>query len=411
MLDSLFATTGHDKNAKACSRCLYTESHPLGLILDSNGLCSGCRVHDEKYSIDWEERLNKLKAYFNLQSFKNVDGLHDCVVYVDSDAESFYTVYLLKNVLGLEPLLVTFNDYFRTDIGFKNINTLRTHFNCDLLSYSIRPSLYKNLIRESMVSHNNIMWPALAAKTALPVKIAHARGIPTVVWGAHQGMEQVGMFSHHDFVEMSQWYRDEHDLFGVSLDSLCSGGSLVARESIPLLHYPDPDELIESGLKGIYLNNYFKWDPIKQNQKMIQQGYTPEWNSGSFDYFDRSGSSVYYEMHDACRLKRVGYAKIRDHVCREIRHGRINREQGQELERLYLKRQPDITSFFNWLGVSTTGKIWMQNWVTGEGAGSSSASTELDQIPEGLKEFCHYYEKPKKKFCIFEKSLYLNSQQ
>ena len=31
-----------------CTRCLYPENHPYGLIFDEDGVCSGCRVHEEK---------------------------------------------------------------------------------------------------------------------------------------------------------------------------------------------------------------------------------------------------------------------------------------------------------------------------------------------------------------------------
>ena len=31
--------------------------------------------------------------------------------------------------------------------------------------------------------------------------------------GAHQGVEQVGMFSHEQEVEMSRRYKEDHDLF------------------------------------------------------------------------------------------------------------------------------------------------------------------------------------------------------
>ena len=37
--------------------------------------------------------------------------------------------------------------------------------------------------------------------------------IPLIIWGAHQGLEQVGMFSHTHEVEMTRRYGHDHDLF------------------------------------------------------------------------------------------------------------------------------------------------------------------------------------------------------
>ena len=39
-----------------CKRCLYPANHPLGLGFDAEGICSGCRVHEEKDRLDWGER-------------------------------------------------------------------------------------------------------------------------------------------------------------------------------------------------------------------------------------------------------------------------------------------------------------------------------------------------------------------
>ena len=39
-----------------CKRCLYPENHPLNIEFDDEGVCSGCRVHEEKDILDWSER-------------------------------------------------------------------------------------------------------------------------------------------------------------------------------------------------------------------------------------------------------------------------------------------------------------------------------------------------------------------
>ena len=60
-----------------CTRCLYPKNHPLGIVFDDEGVCSGCRVHEEKDEINWidkeEEFLRILKARFFLQrNFENI---------------------------------------------------------------------------------------------------------------------------------------------------------------------------------------------------------------------------------------------------------------------------------------------------------------------------------------------------
>ena len=44
-----------------CQRCLYASTHPLGLTIDDEGICSGCRIHEEKDRLDWDARWRLLE--------------------------------------------------------------------------------------------------------------------------------------------------------------------------------------------------------------------------------------------------------------------------------------------------------------------------------------------------------------
>ena len=45
-----------DHKMRICRKCLYPENHALGIIFDSDGVCSGCNIHDEKDIIDWGQK-------------------------------------------------------------------------------------------------------------------------------------------------------------------------------------------------------------------------------------------------------------------------------------------------------------------------------------------------------------------
>ena len=66
-------------NMQYCTRCLYPSNHPLNITFDRDGVCSGCRIHEEKDTINWVEREGKLKKI--LDEFKNKDGnSYDCII-------------------------------------------------------------------------------------------------------------------------------------------------------------------------------------------------------------------------------------------------------------------------------------------------------------------------------------------
>ena len=57
---------------RLCTRCWYTSNHPLNLVYDELGVCSGCRVHEEKDRLDWTERAERLGSLLN--SFRSRSG-------------------------------------------------------------------------------------------------------------------------------------------------------------------------------------------------------------------------------------------------------------------------------------------------------------------------------------------------
>ena len=43
-----------------CIRCLDDIKHPMGQIMNSSDLCTGCITHNEKDEIDWNKKWIKL---------------------------------------------------------------------------------------------------------------------------------------------------------------------------------------------------------------------------------------------------------------------------------------------------------------------------------------------------------------
>ena len=103
-----------------CRRCLYHSAHPLGLIIDAQGICSGCRVHEEKDVINWQDREKELIELTS--SFKNNNGKnYDCLIPVSGGKDSYFIVDYVKNKLKLNPLLVSYNKQFNSTTGIRNL--------------------------------------------------------------------------------------------------------------------------------------------------------------------------------------------------------------------------------------------------------------------------------------------------
>ena len=336
-----------------CRRCLYSSAHPLGLVIDNEGICSGCRIHEEKDTLDWRERWNALETL--IKPYRSYDGSnYDCIVPVSGAQDSYYIIYLVKERLGLNPLLVNYNKYFNTPLGIRNLVNLRIRFNCDILYQNVNPVSVKKITRSTLRQFGSIYWPILAGHSVFPVQTAVRYKIPLIIWGAHQGLEQVGMFSHEHEVEMTRRYRKDHDLMGYEADDLLSVFDTLKEQDIWQYRYPDDHDLNAVGVRGIYLGNYVRWDPKAQHEEMIQKyQYQTATFARTFDCYDYVDCFNYMNLHDQLKLYKQGYSKVTDHACREIRHGRITREQGLALvghyEQVQIAYKPQ---FLEWLGVT-----------------------------------------------------------
>lgn len=314
-----------------CKRCLYTTAHPLGLTLDDEGICSGCRVHEEKDRLDWAARWQKLESL--VKPYRSQAGNnYDCIIPVSGAQDSYYIVHLVKERLGLNPLLVTYNKYFNTPLGIRNLANLRIRFNCDILYQNVNPVSVKKITRSTLRRFGSIYWPILAGQTVFPVQTAVRYKIPLIIWGAHQGIEQVGMFSHEHEVEMTRRYRKDHDLMGYEADDLLSIFDTLKDEDVWQYRYPDDHDLNAIGVRGIYLGNFVRWDPKAQHEQMIREyDYKTAKFNRTFDCYDYVDCFNYIDLHDLLKLYKHGYSKVTDHATREIRFGRLTREEGLAL--------------------------------------------------------------------------------
>jgi N-acetyl sugar amidotransferase len=330
--------------------------------LDEEGICSGCRIHEEKNSLDWENRWKKLEdlvSPYRIPSGKT----YDCIVPVTGANDSYYIVHIVKQILGLNPLLVTYNKYFNTPLGIRNLANLRIRFNCDIVYQNINPISVKKITRTTLREFGSIYWPSLAGQSVFPVQTAVRFKIPLVIWGAHQGIEQVGMFSHEHEAEMSRRYRKDHDLMGYEADDLLSNFDTLQEEDIWQYRYPDDFDLNSIGVRGIYLGNYIRWDPKSQHEQMMEHfGYSSSQHNRTFDCYDHVDCFNYMDVHDILKLYKHGYSKVTDHATREIRFGRLTRPQGLAFVRSHEQRLPKYEQqFCNWLGLTRRGLQFVMN--------------------------------------------------
>jgi hypothetical protein len=257
--------------------------------------------------------------------------------------------------LRLNPLLINFNRNFNSKTGLANLAKLRSVFDADFRQQTINPDIARKVIRSTLSNLGTVNWLSIAGQTSMPVRIAVEKKIPLIIWGAHQGLEQVGMYSHLDNVEMTRRYRLEHDLMGVDENEILKFDSDFNKIDLTLLAYPDDYKINSLGIRGIYLGNFIRWDTVSQHQFVAKTyGYQGVKNARSYYNFDNPDCPVYMEFQDLMKFTRLGYGKVTDQLVRDIRFNRISRSSALRLESRFLRKKISRSNEFSqWLGASS----------------------------------------------------------
>lgn len=339
---------------KICKRCLYPIHHPFGLTF-SNEICSGCFIHEEKYTIDWNKRysdlLNKIESVR-----KNKGSSFDCIIPITGGGDTYFTIDFVKNRLGLNPLLVHYNNHFNTPIGIRNLSNISNTFNCDIVSSVNSPSVLKKISLSAFENFGNFYWHAIAGYLTFPVQTAVRYKIPLIVWGVNGWMDQVGMYSHLDSVEMTQRCREEHGLQGISHKNIFNVTQSLNSRDLNNFVYPDNTRIAGLNLKGIYLNNYIFWDSKLQHEAMIRKyKYETREMERTFNHYEDVGCLFANGPNDYIRYIKYGFSKVSDHAARDIRLKRLTIETARDYILEYSVKKPsEVEILCDWLGITVS---------------------------------------------------------
>tara|TARA_Y100001935_G_C17303658_1_gene510855 strand:- start:729 stop:2003 length:1275 start_codon:yes stop_codon:yes gene_type:complete len=390
-----------------CKRCIYPENHPLGILFDNEGVCSGCRVHEEKDEINWIEKEQEFEKILSLYRNKN-NEYYDCIIPVNGNGDSFFVVDTLKNKFGMNPLLVTYNNQFSTKVGIRNLSRLITKLDCDHLLNTVGPDTVKKITKITLKKIGDIYWHVLAGNQTFPVQVAVKFNIPLIIWGVHGWLDQVGMFSHYDQVEMTKKVRKEHGLRGIDAESLIGEDKTLSPKDLQAFTYPSNEDIEKINLRGLYLGNYVRWDSQMQTEKMIEKyGYETAFQERTFNKYESIYCMLNAGMHDYIKFLKYGYGKATDHACRDIRLNRITREEGILFAKEYDSVVPEsFDTFLNWLKIDKKtfykyidpfrdSQIWnkdQDSWELKDSVSNHINDSGLDEVRLPIKDQREYKE-------------------
>lgn len=339
-----------------CKRCLYPANAKPAILIDDDGVCSGCRYHESRGRIDWDQREGLLREFLETEKRKARERGqgYDCIIPVSGGKDSHYQVHLVKEVYGLNPLLVTYNHAYNTEVGVRNLNNIVTRFGCDLVRFTTNPETARKISRYMLAKVGDLTWHYHAGIRTFPFQVSVQRQIPLIIWGEHGFAELTGMFTLDDMVEFTKWTRQEHDMRGWEAHDLVNEESGISEQDIAPFIYPSDDAIDSLGVQGIYLSNFINWDAKAQGELVIEKyGFTPlaTKRDRTFALYSKIEDHA-NEVHDYLKYLKFGYGRATDDASMEIRHGRMSREEGIEMVRQYDPVRPStLDMYLEFLGM------------------------------------------------------------
>ncbi len=313
---------------KYCTKCTMSDTRP-GITFDAGGVCSACNHYDNRKNVDWDARMKELKALCDKYRGCNGPGGYDCAIAVSGGKDSHFQVYMLKEVMGMNPILFTVEDNFpMTDAGIHNLQNLSEEFGCTLISCKPNIKIQKILMRKFFEKYGKPTWYVDRLIYTFPLHMALKFNVPMLCYGENVSYEYGGAADKETYSAKDQI--NNGVAIGIDTSELIGDG--VSEKDLSLTIAPTAEEL--DRLDPFYLSYFLPWDSYRNYNLAKSRGFhdlTHEWDrQHHVEMFDQIDSRAYL-VHSWMKYPKFGHAAATDYTSRTIRYGMMTREEAVEL--------------------------------------------------------------------------------
>jgi N-acetyl sugar amidotransferase len=307
--------------------------------------------------VNWASRWRELEQLADKYRGSNGD-YYDCIVTVSSGKDSYYQVHTMKERLGLNPLLVSIDNFSWTETGRLNAQNMSEVFGCDLHLLSLSRRIAKKMVRKAFEYQLIPMWYWDRAVYTYPLQVAIRFGIPLIVYGENISYEYGGAQTEETHSAIDQINNDAAKPvpWDVWLDD-----EIQMKDLNPLIN-PSPEEIEASQLEPIYLSYFVPWDGYAHFEiaqefgfKSLEEEWVREGLSENYDQIDTIG----YNVHPWFKFIKFGHQHNTDVLSLWVRSGRMTREEAVQLvkEREHVLDQRMLKDFLEFTGY-TEEEFW-----------------------------------------------------
>lgn len=340
---------------KYCKKCVMPDTRP-GITFDEQGVCSACNTHNKKKMINYDERFKELKKICDKYRGMNGDG-PDCAIAVSGGKDSHFQVYVLKELMGMNPILFSVEDNFTmTEAGKHNLKNISEEFGCEIISCKPNIKLQKKLMRKTFEKYGKPTWYVDRLIYTYPLQMAIKFNTPLLVYGEnvsyeYGGADAVETYSARDILAN-----------GVASDILIEEllDDEISEKDLFLTVAPTLNEIEK--LDPIYLSYFIEWNSYKNYIFAKSRGFhdlTHEWDrTMNIENFDQVDSYAYL-VHAWMKYPKFGHACATDYASRFVRYGMLTRNEAVKLveEKDHLLDPKAVEDFCKFTGY-TESEFW-----------------------------------------------------
>jgi N-acetyl sugar amidotransferase len=340
---------GHE--LERCNTCTVPVTWET-VHLDSCGTCNICKNWSvKKHGIDWEKRREELLKI--TAEMKALNNQYDCILPFSGGKDSTYTLWYVVRVLGLKPLVVSFDHGFYRPTMLENRNKTFKKLGVDVITFTPNWHIVKKLMLESLVRKGDFCWHCHAGVFSYPMSMAVKFKIPFLVWGEGGG-EYEAYFRYSDIEETDEWKFNRRIVLGMRAEDLAGFIKVDPRDLLPFT-YPDKSELEAIGARSLPLGNFIEWD-VRKHVEVIKREL--DWQE---DTIESGFPGETYEkiecmmqgVRDYVKYLKRGFSRITHLTTLDIRHGRMTREEAmRHIAKLEHKKPRSLEVFLGYLGIT-----------------------------------------------------------
>ena len=312
---------------KFCTHCIMPDTRP-GITFNEEGVCIACQNNEKKKTVNWDARMEELKALCDKYRRKE-PGQYDCIIAVSGGKDSHYQVHVMKELMNMNPLLITVEDFFTmTEAGKHNVKNISEAFGCNLLAFKPNRRAGKVISRYMFEKYGRPLWYVDRLLYTVPLYYAAALKIPLLVYGENVSYEYGGGDDEETYSAREQVFNGVAP--GVDLQELVDAG--VPRDELAYLEAPSREMLNE--LEPIYLSYFVEWNGIKNYEFAKRRGFkdlTHEWDRTNHVENFNQIDSIGYLLNAWMKFPKYGHAYATDYAARWVRYGLLTREEAVKL--------------------------------------------------------------------------------